>query len=109
GPINQLRKSRNNIMDATTITISPIELMKQNAQKDNELLKMSMKMNTVAMHLSKFLDEFEGAWDSDETCASPEIAQDYIDAAKYMMNHFGRINNRIRDVEEWLNNYLPFN
>ena len=109
-------------MDATTIAIPPetyerltaaveknIVLMKENAQKDNELLKLSMKMSTVAKHLSKFLDEFEGAWDSDETCASPEIAQDYIDAAKYMMNHFGTINNRIRDVEEWLNNYLPFN
>lgn len=108
-------------MDATTITISPetyerltaaveknIELMKQNAQKDNELHKMSMKTNTLAMHLSKFLDEFEGAWDCDERCASPEIAQDYIDAAKYMMNHFGRIENRIRAVEDWVNNYLPY-
>lgn len=70
--------------------------------------KTFLKLQTVVIHLSKFLDEFEGHWDSDEQCASPEIAQDYIDAAKFMADNFGRINNRIRDVQKWLNEYLPF-
>ena len=53
------------------------------------------------------LDELEGAFDSDEGFASPEIAQDYIDAAKFAADNSGRINNRIRQVEKWLNEYLP--
>lgn len=70
--------------------------------------KTFLKLQTLGRHLSKFLDEFEGKWDSDEQCASPEIAQDYIDAAKYMADNFQRINNRIREVEVWLNDYVPF-
>lgn len=70
--------------------------------------KTFLKLDTAVKHLAKFLDEFEGKWDSDEQCASPEIAQDYIDAAKFMANYFGRVNNRIRHVEEWRDNFLPF-
>lgn len=70
--------------------------------------KTHLKMATLAFHLSKFLDEFEGKWDSDEQCDSPEIAIDYLDAAIFMRNFFGRVNNRIDEVQVWYDNYLPF-
>lgn len=67
-----------------------------------------LKANTLALHLSKFLDEFEGKWDSDEKCDSPEIALDYLDAALYMERHFGRTDNRIQYVKEWYDNLQAF-
>lgn len=95
----------------STITISPEtydRLIQQRTNFERDVLKKYLQAKTLALHLENFLDEFEGAWDNDEQCASPEIAQEYIDAAKYMADNFGRINNRIRAIEEWLNNYLPY-
>ena len=70
--------------------------------------KTFLKLDTATKHLCKFLDEFEGKWDSNEDCDSPEIALDYLDAARFMLNHFGRVHNRIDAVQEWYDNYLPF-
>lgn len=70
--------------------------------------KTYLKLDTACKHLCKFLDEFEGRWDSDEQCDSPEIALDYLDAARFMLNHFGRVHNRIDDIQKWYDNYLPF-
>ena len=70
--------------------------------------KTFLKLDTATKHLCKFLDEFEGKWDSNEDCDSPEIALDYLDAAKFMLNHFGRVHNRIDAIQAWYDNYLPF-
>lgn len=64
--------------------------------------KTALKLDTTQKLLAKFLDEFEGKWDSDEGCESEEIAFDYIDAAKWMANNFDRKGDRIKAVEEWL-------
>lgn len=72
-----------------------------------EFEKTKFQLQTSNKHLAKFLDEFEAKFDSDEKCDSPEIAQDYIDAATYMQT-FGRTNNMVRKVQEWLDNYLPY-
>jgi hypothetical protein len=77
-------------------------------QASNVIEKLRLQLETSNKHLSKFLDEFEGGFESDEKCSSPEIAQDYIDAATYMANVHGRKNNCVRKVQEWLDNYLPY-
>lgn len=91
--------------------------------KDNEIhlmqiqnLKNSLKMeavksglSTVSKHLDKFLDEFEGAFDCDEKCASPEIALDYIEAATYMKKNFNRNDSGfIERVQKWFDSYKPW-
>jgi hypothetical protein len=75
---------------------------------DLQMKKLKADSDTLAMHLSNFLNEFEGRFDSDEKCDSPEIAEEYIDAATYMKNFHGRKENRIRHVQEWIDNYLPY-
>ena len=84
-----------------------VSLTREVDRLNTEALKASLKLQTLARHVSTLLDELEGAFDSDEGFASPEIAQDYIDAAKFAADNSGRINNRIRQVEKWLNEYLP--
>lgn len=85
------------------LKVSPLLEAEKQAHK-----KTFLKLDTATKHLCKFLDEFEGNWDSNEDCDSPEIALDYLDAAKFMLNHFGRVHNRIDAVQEWYDNYLPF-
>lgn len=52
--------------------------------------------------LSKFLDEFEAAFDRENSCVSREIARDYLDAAIFLEKNFKRTNNRVMAVEQWL-------
>lgn len=91
----QLRRT----IDGYNVRLMELSILHERAKAQNTIMKGM---------LAKFLDEFEAAWDNDEQCTSPEIAQDYIDAAVFMRNH-GRINNRIRDVDHWVKNFLPFN
>lgn len=70
--------------------------------------RTAYKLNTVVRFLNTFLSEFEGAWDNDEECASPEIAKDYLEAAKFMRDTFGRTGDRIDAIKSWYDNYLPF-
>ena len=64
--------------------------------------KTFLKLDTACKLMGKLCDEREAEWDSDERFASEEFAYDYLEAAKFLMNHYGRMNNRIRQVEEWL-------
>lgn len=73
-----------------------------------QLQREKLKAETAGKHLCNFLCEFEGKWDSDEKCDSPEIAQNYIDAATFMQHQYDRKENRVRQVQEWINNYLPY-
>lgn len=84
------------------------ELRAKNWELQLALNKEREKTKALNHHLGRFLNEFEGAFDTDESCASTDIAEEYIEAAKYTADNFGRVNNRIRQVEEWVNNYLPF-
>lgn len=59
---------------------------------------MKITDNILALHLAKFLDDFEARFDNDPTELSPELMSDYIEAARYMDKNFDRFNNRIKDV-----------
>lgn len=65
--------------------------------------KTYLKLDTACKLMAKLCDEREAEWDSDERFASEEFAYDYIEAARFLANHFGRTNNRIRQAEEWIN------
>lgn len=56
-------------------------------------------LNEAQKHLSKFLNEFEAELDRGEK-KSPEILDDYIDAARFMKKQFGRIGDRIVTATE---------
>jgi hypothetical protein len=69
---------------------------------------MKSQLSTSNYHLFKFLDEMEGAFDSNEKFDSPQICRDYIDAALYCLNYFGRSNNRVLQAEAWYNSLNPW-
>lgn len=73
------------------------------------ILQLKKDLEVTNTFLNKFLDEFEGKWDSNETCDSPAIALDYLAAAKHA-EKFGRTNNRINQVQAWYDSAdsLPF-
>lgn len=113
GRFLRLIRDKEELLDALTEANTDCKLLRERQiQIDKDNLKKSIEfeatkksLDIVARHLEKFLDEFDGAFYANDRCASCEIAQDYIDAAKYMADNFGRINNYIRQVEEWLENY----
>ena len=91
------------------------KLIKSMDEQTKNLLELSIiyerersKTKVLVSLLSKFLQEFEGKFSSDETCDSPEIARDYLDAAIFMRDNFGRKENCIREVEAWYSDYVPF-
>jgi hypothetical protein len=109
--------------DAYELLLTQLNELERSANdKDTEIrqmqiqnLKNSLKhvavqsaLSTVSNHLSKFLDEFEGAFDCDEKCTSPEIAMDYINAATYMKKNLNRDDRGVIErVQTWYDNYLP--
>jgi len=56
----------------------------------------------TAIHLSKMLDEVEAQFDRDPSEMSPEFLEDYVNAAGHLGRNFGRSNNRIDNVLEYL-------
>jgi Fe2+ transport system protein B len=96
----KVRQIANDMVQSTkTSLIDSIDLQIKGLKSDNEMLKK---------FLCQCLDEFEGRFDSDEKCDSIEIAEEYIEMATYMKNVHGRKYDRIRHVQEWIDNYLPF-
>jgi hypothetical protein len=92
------------------------ELDKALDKERSETLKNSMKYNGIRaqlamsnLHLFNFLDEMEARFDNTSEFDSPEICRDYMDAAKYTAQYFGRLNNRYDQAKHWYDNYsLPF-
>lgn len=72
--------------------------LKQDARKS------ALKLDTVAKHLDNFLDLFEARFSVEGKCDSPEHAIQYLDAAKYMRDNFGRKDYRyISLIQDWYN------
>lgn len=83
-------------------------------QMGKQIVQLESRLSTTCKLLVKFLDRTEAYFDnkSEEWLKEniyPEDAQDYLDSAKWMADNFGRTNNRIKEVQLWLDNYLPFN
>lgn len=82
----------------------PLEqLRKVNRQMSHRIVGLESKVSHLEIFLKKFLDEFEAQFDSDERCASDEIAVDYIVAARWMKENCGRDDGkRIEYVQDWI-------
>lgn len=79
-----------------------IELYK----KDEQRLKLAYENEMQEVLIShafidKFLEELESEFDVEGKLKSPEIAVDYLAAATHRKNQ-GRINNRIKEVQAWI-------
>lgn len=66
---------------------------------------MNPTNDQTAMHLAKFLDDFEARFDNDPTELSPELMADYLVAAKHMAEKFNRDYNRRIDVFNYMNEF----
>jgi hypothetical protein len=110
-----------NIIDSASESIARARLIREETRKSVEQLRgtiesqqmaqkivqLESKLSTTYKLLIKFLDRTEAYFDnkSEEWLKEnifPEDAQDYLDSAKWMEDNFGRTNNRINEVQEWL-------
>jgi hypothetical protein len=66
------------------------------------LLDGSAKIEFLKKYLALQLCRVEGLFDSDPRQLSDEEYIEYIEAAQYMADNFGRKNHRIRLVKEWI-------
>ena len=66
-------------------------------------------LRIVVLHglMIPFLQDFEARFDKGDDGISPELADDYLRAARFQ-KALGRTGDRIEEVQEWVNNYLPF-
>ena len=94
--------------------IQRIEDLRKEVERLNEVAlkrsiefeNMKSKLETSNMHLFKFLDEIEGAFDVSCEFSSPEACIEYIDAALYARNYFFRNDlGRIDAAREWYYHY----
>lgn len=90
------------------------KLLKQVDEQTATLLETSInyeriksKNSTLSRFVTNFLDSFEGMFDSDESAFAPEHMIEYLEAARWMRDNCGRVNNRIDHVQEKLN-ALPY-
>ena len=82
-------------------------------QMTQHIVKLELKLQTVHKLLSKHCDEIEGMFDGRseqwlKDYFSPASAMDYVKSATWLRDNFSRTNNRIEDVQRWIDNYLPF-
>ena len=106
-------KKKSELKEVFNVTIAQSgEKFMANQNALEVLAKQHKRMEALAltagMHLHNFCDRFESKWESDEQCESPEVAQEYIDAARFLEKNFSRTKNWIGSVTNWKNNYLPF-
>lgn len=63
----------------------------------------------LKVHLRLQLEETEGRFERTNEFDSPAACDDYIKAAKFMAENFGRKDNMITEAKHWYDNYsLPF-
>jgi hypothetical protein len=90
------------------------KMLKQVEEMNGKLLGLSItyeqtksKNSTLSRFVTNFLASFEGMFDSDEDALSPEHMIEYLEAARWMRDNYGRVNHRIDSVQEKLN-ALPY-
>lgn len=101
------------IMDKLNASIKHENLMKAAQIHAGET---ELKATLVMTFLSKFCDEFEGRFDSDEDVykvfGSIEFALDYLAAAKYLETNHGRsngANSTYERIAKAVDQYVPWN
>lgn len=102
------------IQSSTREAVTNLRGTIEQQQMGKQIVQLESRLSTTCKLLVKFLDRTEAYFDNKsegwlKENISPEDAQDYLDSAKWMQDNFGRTNNRIKEVQLWLDNYLPFN
>jgi hypothetical protein len=77
------------------------------AVSGEEWRKLNDEIQSLKKFVGEYLNTMEGIDDSDESFLSDEHRREYVEAAKFMLDKYGRINNRIRQMEEALDK-LPY-
>jgi len=76
---------------------------------NSEAVKNSINFELLKTHLRLMLQETEGRFERTNDFDSPEACNDYIKAAQFMAENFGRKDNMIKEAKNWYDNYsLPF-
>lgn len=80
-----------------------IQAVREHIKKQKETIDI------LVHHCRKLCDEVEARYDNDENFPStvfisPEFARDYMDAALFLENHFGRKGNRVEQAKKWYDN-----
>lgn len=74
-----------------------------------EAVTNSINFELLKVHLRLQLEETEGRFERTNEFDSPEACNDYIKAARFMSENFGRKDNMIKEAKHWYDNYsLPF-
>jgi hypothetical protein len=83
------------------------ESLKAAIKFQDELSSRDTKIVLFYGLMVPFLQDFEARFDKGDDGISPELADDYMRAARFQ-KALGRTGDRIEEVQEWVNNYLPF-
>ena len=76
---------------------------KQVKEQTEKINRLEFALEHLKLFSAKFCDEQEGIWDSEESLASAEIAMDYLVAAKYLRDNYGRDDaGNIDRIQDWL-------
>jgi hypothetical protein len=74
-----------------------------------EAVKNSIDFELTKVHLRLQLQETEGRFERTREFDSTTACEDYIKAAQFMADRFGRKDNMIKEAKHWYDNYsLPF-
>jgi hypothetical protein len=97
------------IISESSIVESAVEMVNDlTAEVDRlnvENIKNSLLFERMKNHLSIFLCEMEERFNRTSAFESDEICQDYIKAATFMAENFGRTNNRVSDARHWYDHH----
>lgn len=93
--------------DYATLGKVMIEANETIDDQDATITKQNSLIAQMKVFLFQYLNTMEGIFDSDESQLSVEHMEEYVSAAKFAMENFGRINNSIRQFEEAINK-LPY-
>lgn len=101
------------IQSSTREAVANLRGTIEQQQMGKQIVQLESKLSTTCKLLVKFLDRTEAYFDNKSEAwlkenIYPEDAQDYLDSAKWMADNFGRTNNRIEVIKEWMDNYLPY-
>lgn len=88
------------------------EALKASNRYREEIAREQAKNSIQSQHMAKMLDRIEAEFDTNEKFVSLEDADDYLTAARYQRDFFGRnsesAKKMIERVEEYVINDLPY-
>lgn len=96
--IEQMEKT----IDANTEQLLQASIAIMDLSKNNQ--RLNAQNTVMKVIVREFLSSFEARFDRDPDQFVTEECYEYMDAAKFMERHFGRVNNYIVAVSIYLQN-----